>query len=82
MTTRQVEIHPEALAEAEAAITWYGVRSSRAHVLLQPSWKKSKMRFDRLLMLRGDGQSMSRTAAVCLYFVSHTPLSIAKKLTV
>jgi toxin ParE1/3/4 len=30
MTTRQVEIHPEALAEAEAAITWYGERSSRA----------------------------------------------------
>lgn len=30
MTTRQAEIHPEALAEAEAAIIWYGERSSRA----------------------------------------------------
>lgn len=30
MTTRQVEIHPEALAEAEAAVIWYGERSSRA----------------------------------------------------
>ena len=30
MTTRQVEIHPEALAEAEAAVIWYGERSLRA----------------------------------------------------
>jgi len=30
MRTRQVEIHPEALAEAEAAVTWYAERSSRA----------------------------------------------------
>jgi plasmid stabilization system protein ParE len=28
--SRQVEIHPEALAEAEAAVTWYAERSSRA----------------------------------------------------
>src|SRR5580765_2449790 len=32
MSTRQVEIHPEALAEAEAAVTWYTERSSRAPV--------------------------------------------------
>jgi hypothetical protein len=25
-----VEIHPDALAEAEAAVAWYGERSSRA----------------------------------------------------
>jgi hypothetical protein len=30
MTIRQVEIHPEALAEAEAAVAWHGERSSRA----------------------------------------------------
>lgn len=30
MTTKQIEIHPEALAEAEAAVIWYGERSSRA----------------------------------------------------
>jgi hypothetical protein len=30
MTARQVEIHPEALAEAAAAVMWYGERSSRA----------------------------------------------------
>jgi plasmid stabilization system protein ParE len=30
MTIRQVEIHPDALAEAEAAIAWYADRSSRA----------------------------------------------------
>ena len=30
MTIRQVEIHPEALAEAEAAVAWYAERSSRA----------------------------------------------------
>ena len=30
MTVRQIEIHPEALSEAEAAILWYGERSSRA----------------------------------------------------
>ncbi|HEV7521141.1 MAG TPA: type II toxin-antitoxin system RelE/ParE family toxin [Candidatus Angelobacter sp.] len=28
--SRQVEIHPAALAEAEAAVTWYAERSSRA----------------------------------------------------
>jgi plasmid stabilization system protein ParE len=32
MTTRQVEIHPGALAEAEAAVSWYVERSSRAPV--------------------------------------------------
>jgi plasmid stabilization system protein ParE len=30
MTIRQVEIHPDALAEAEAAVSWYAERSSRA----------------------------------------------------
>ena len=30
MIIRQVEIHPEALAEAAAAVEWYGERSSRA----------------------------------------------------
>ena len=30
MSTRQVEIHPEALVEAEAAVAWYAERSSRA----------------------------------------------------
>lgn len=30
MTIRQVDIHPEALAEAEAAVAWYAERSSRA----------------------------------------------------
>jgi toxin ParE1/3/4 len=30
MAARQVEIHPEALAEAEAALSWYAERSSRA----------------------------------------------------
>lgn len=30
MTVRQVEIHPDALAEAEAAAAWYAERSSRA----------------------------------------------------
>ncbi len=30
MRPRQVEIHPEALAEAEAAVAWYAERSSRA----------------------------------------------------
>jgi hypothetical protein len=30
MSPRQVEIHPEALAEAEAAVAWYAERSSRA----------------------------------------------------
>jgi toxin ParE1/3/4 len=30
MTTKQVEIHPEALAEAGAAIAWYAERSSNA----------------------------------------------------
>ena len=30
MTIRQVEIHPDALAEAEAAVAWYAERSSRA----------------------------------------------------
>jgi hypothetical protein len=32
MTIRQVEIHPDALAEAEAAVAWYAERSSRAPV--------------------------------------------------
>lgn len=30
MTIRQVEIHPDALAEAEAAVAWYAARSARA----------------------------------------------------
>lgn len=30
MTASQVEIHPEALAEAEAALGWYAERSSQA----------------------------------------------------
>jgi plasmid stabilization system protein ParE len=30
MTIRQVDIHPDALAEAEAAVAWYAERSSRA----------------------------------------------------
>jgi toxin ParE1/3/4 len=30
MSPRQVEIHPETLAEAEAAVAWYAERSSRA----------------------------------------------------
>jgi toxin ParE1/3/4 len=30
MTIRQVEIHPDALAEVEAAVAWYAERSSRA----------------------------------------------------
>jgi plasmid stabilization system protein ParE len=30
MTTRKVEIHPEALIEAGSAIAWYGERSSHA----------------------------------------------------
>lgn len=30
MTLKQVDIHPDALGEAEAALTWYGERSSRA----------------------------------------------------
>jgi toxin ParE1/3/4 len=30
MTIRQVEIHPDALVEAEAAVTWYAERSARA----------------------------------------------------
>jgi toxin ParE1/3/4 len=30
MIARQVEIHPEALAEAAAAVAWYGKRSARA----------------------------------------------------
>lgn len=30
MTIRQVEIHPDALAEAEVAVAWYAERSSRA----------------------------------------------------
>jgi plasmid stabilization system protein ParE len=30
MTIRQVEIHPDALAEAEAAAAWYAERSLRA----------------------------------------------------
>ena len=30
MTIRQVEIHPDALIEAEAAVAWYAERSSRA----------------------------------------------------
>jgi plasmid stabilization system protein ParE len=30
MRTRQAEIHPEALAEAEAAVAWYAGRSSHA----------------------------------------------------
>jgi plasmid stabilization system protein ParE len=30
MKARQIEIHPEAVAEAEAAIDWYAERSSRA----------------------------------------------------
>jgi plasmid stabilization system protein ParE len=34
MTARQVEIHPEALAEAEAAVAWYGERSSHAPAAL------------------------------------------------
>lgn len=34
MTARQIEIHPEALAEAEAALSWYGERSARAPAAL------------------------------------------------
>jgi hypothetical protein len=34
MTARQAEIHPEALAEAEAAVAWYGERSSHAPAAL------------------------------------------------
>jgi toxin ParE1/3/4 len=34
MTERQIEIHPEALAEAEAALLWYGERSARAPIVL------------------------------------------------
>jgi plasmid stabilization system protein ParE len=30
MTGRKIEIHPEALAEAKAALAWYAERSSRA----------------------------------------------------
>lgn len=30
MTVRKIEIHPEALTEAEAAVSWYAERSSRA----------------------------------------------------
>ena len=30
MKSKQVEIHSDALAEAEAAVTWYAERSSRA----------------------------------------------------
>src|SRR5471030_2925118 len=30
MTARQVEIHPEAMAEAAAALAWYSERSLRA----------------------------------------------------
>jgi plasmid stabilization system protein ParE len=30
MKARQIEIHPEAVAEAEAAIDWYAERSSNA----------------------------------------------------
>ena len=30
MTARQIEIHPEALDEAVAALTWYAERSARA----------------------------------------------------
>src|SRR5438067_10404855 len=30
MRTRQVEIHPEAVTEAEAAVAWFAERSSRA----------------------------------------------------
>jgi plasmid stabilization system protein ParE len=30
MMARQVELHPEALAEAEAALDWYAERSARA----------------------------------------------------
>ena len=30
MTMRQVEIHPDALAEAESAVSWYVERSPRA----------------------------------------------------
>jgi len=30
MKSRQVEIHPDALVEAEAAVAWYAERSSRA----------------------------------------------------
>ena len=32
MTIRQVEIHPDALAEAKSAMSWYVERSSRAPV--------------------------------------------------
>ncbi len=30
MTAKHVEIHPQAVAEAEAAVAWYAERSSRA----------------------------------------------------
>jgi len=30
MSARQIEIHPEALAEAAAAVNWYSERSQRA----------------------------------------------------
>jgi plasmid stabilization system protein ParE len=41
MTARQVEIHPEALAEAEAALDWYAERSSHAPVMFMEELDKA-----------------------------------------
>jgi hypothetical protein len=84
MTARQVDIHPEALAEAEAAILWYGERSLRAPAAFIPrqhSFRNWKMQSNQLWMLQRDGQFMSRTADACLYCGSPILLFITKKQT-
>ncbi len=41
MTTKQVEVHPEALAEVEAALEWYAERSLRAPVAFMEELDKA-----------------------------------------
>jgi len=44
MSGKRVELHSEALAEAEAALTWYREKSQRAATLLFTELEESHLR--------------------------------------
>jgi plasmid stabilization system protein ParE len=75
MTARQVEIHPDALAEAEAAIEWYAERSLRAPVAFMEELDKA---IESILHAPNVGRSLTRTADGSLYFVFLISLFITK----
>jgi plasmid stabilization system protein ParE len=76
MTTRQVEIHPDALAEAEAAVSWYVERSSRAPVAFLEEIDKA---IESILNAPKRWPTLNRIVGECLFCDFHALLCYREK---